>query len=545
MSPTTTTGQFAADTSLSLGPPASTIKIVVAGEDVTSKVIFQSASFESQASGVPGQFQFTIKDEDRSYSVVTGAEVQVYIDGVALYGGIVMQVTRAYPFSVEDTTDLTEVARYITLQGADYNIWFDKRVLRNPGAYKKAIRIGKDDVPIYDGKIIREHLPNYIDVPPGVDMTSEVQNVSKFGIHIIPGGPNKGKVRKTGFNFVQQGDTWRNQMEILSLRGGAVWYIDASKKLHFKALETSVCPWAITDWLPDGVKTIGGRDITASEDGAPIANDALVWGGLEVLASKEADPRGDNSGIFFARQKDDDSIAKHGRWQYAEVNFERGDNQESVDQRANIIINGPPGNFGGVALGLNQPQWSVNATWFAHDVPNKAHIRPGQVMNFFLYALGQDRFHPLVQSLPLLSMTMTFPAVRPSFGVQPRTYVQFTGQFGLQYSDPRVLWKFLLGQRKKWLRTIAGPVDNASAATDGSRYNGNGSFYAEEDTDGTRTTFTFVPYVWGTTFLILNGIQQRLNIDYYESSAGDGEITFYTAPLPTDTIFMYCRTSDS
>lgn len=539
---------FELDTEISAGPPASTIKITVGGVDVTNYVLFRSASFEAQASGIPGQFQFTVKDVTRTMSFTTGDEVVLSIDGQQMYGGILLQVVRTYPFSVVDTNDLTKVARYFVLQGADYNIWFDKRVIRDTENYKKAILLPTKQrkKPYYDGEIIRDHLPDYLDVPPGVNMTSpaNIDDIEEFGVHIIPGGPNKGKTRYPGFLFVQQGDTWRSQMQKLSARSGAIWYINGDKNLMFKALENSICPWGLTDYKPDGKFVIGCKDVQVAEDGAPIANDALVWGGMQELASNDKDPDGKNSGVFFARSQNTESISQHGRWQIAEVNFERGDDQKSVNQRAKAFVglSGPPGNFGGVALGLQYPQWSVTATWYGHDVPNRKHVRPGEVMNIYLYAMGSDREHPLCQTLPLRSMMITFPVTRSSFNVQPRTYVQFQGQFGLQYSDPRVLWKFLINQKTAVWRTITAPVDNTSENT---YYLAPAALYAAEQPNGVRKDFTFRPYMAGSTNVQINGLNQRINFEYEEFSAGDGVIRFKSAPATGDTIFMYCKAIDS
>lgn len=516
----------------------SVINIFVDDVDITDKVIFSTATFESQASALPGQFSFTVKDVNRTMEFDTGAEVRLEIDGAPMYGGIVMQIGRSYPFPVLDTSDITKVPRYIELSGVDYNVWFDKLVIRNPNNYLRGIYIKGEH---YDGWYIRHQLPKYLDLPNDLNVRKYVDDIELFGSHEIPAGKNKGKKKITGIRLHQQGDRWRSQMESFAARSAAVYYIDADKNLHFHSQETSIAPWSLTDYMPDGQFTVGCREVQVTQDGSPIVNDALVWGGMKEMASYQKDPNGENSGIFFARRKDDDSIATHGRWQLAEVDFQRGDNQKSVNLRAKSIVNGKyAGDFNGTPTGLAYPVWSITATWFGHNVPRRQHVRPGQAMNIFLYAMGSDRYHPLIKTLPLRSLTMRFPS-KPN---EPnKTYVEFTGQFGIQYSDSRHMWRFLKKQQQRWRYVLEGDVSNASESAG---YGTVGRFYPNETPDGLRTDFTIpFSYISGSTVVELNGLRQETNFQYYETDPEAGEIRFFSAPLPGDKIYIRCRTAES
>lgn len=519
----------------------STISITYDGTDITRYVLFSSAKFDCQANAMPGTFEFVVKDVDRSLSFVTGKEIVFWLDSVKLYAGILMQVFRQYALPVSDTSVLSNVAtRQFRLVGVDFNIYLDKRVIRDTNNYKRGIRIeGRH----YDGALIRDYLPTYLDVPSGLDMSTHVDDIELFGVKRNPDGDI---IKTTGVRLVQQGDVWRKQMEIFAARSAAVWYINADKELVFKALEDTMWPFTFVDWRPVGAAnrhhTIGIRGVTASQDGAPIVNDALVWGGLEQLASKDEN---DPSGTFFARHKNQDSIDTHGRWQYAEANFQRGDDQISVNHRAEYIVEGPPGTAGGQQAGLKYPIWEVTFSWWAHDVPGVTHIKPGQVANILLYVMGSDRAHPLHLFLPLRSVSASFPMIPDVNGGSPKTWCLFQGRFGISYSDSRHLWKFLLQNKQRGLSS-AYAAQAAGNDTSTTELGGFGQYSPVETPNGVLTTFTIPhPYIRGTTKVYINGLLQRLNREYTESDATAGEITFGTAPYADDIIWIETRTGES
>lgn len=549
-----------------MNPSPSDIEIIYwpnGGEPVNLAryVIFSTATFEAQANAVPGQFSFTLRDPLQEFDGFTiGAEIQLYVDGRYLYGGILMQVTRQYAFPAVDTTNVESVsARQWVLSGLDYNIWFDKRVFRDLSNPTSSTMI----IPGVhtDRQIIRNYFPTYIDMPPGINLDDEVDAIAEFGNKKSATGKNI----KAGWAMPSQGSTWRQGMQLLAQRSGAVYYIDAEKRLHFHALEDVVSPWALVDRNPNGVTSVGVRDVIAREDGSPIVTDALVWGGLEELASDQPNTP---SGTFFARyprspardareQAALDARAKYGRWQYAEPNFQRGDDQESVDNRAEVIVSGPPGTATSGVGGLRYPVWEITCTWFAHEVPEdpeeggRQHLKPGHIANIILYVMGKDVTHPLVQFLPLRSVQITFPQIpaQPE-GSDPGnpvlwTYVQFTGQFGLSYSDPRALWKFLL-ENKTSRKTLLSKTQTAPHATNNSStasFGGFGAFFPKEQPNGSRTLFSIpFPYLAGTLRVYLNGLIQRRQVEYVEEDPASGEFRFYTAPLAGDEVYVEVRT---
>jgi hypothetical protein len=527
----------------------STITIHYDGTDITNYVLFSTARFDCQANAMPGGFEFVVKDVDRDLAFlpsgerefVTGKEVVFRLDGVKLFAGILMQVSQIYALPVVDTSVLSSVmVRQFRLVGVDYNIWFDKRVVRDTDNYKRGINIPGIH---WDGEIIRDYLPDFLDVPPGLDMSTYVDNLTKVGKGTKTTGGNQ-------YGLIQQGQPWRSQMEDLAARTASFYYIDGDKNLHYHSVEETVWPYTFVDWRPasaaNRASTIGIRAVTASADGAPIVNDALVWGGLEQLADKTGT---DPSGTFFSRYKNQDSIDKHGRWQYAEANFQRGDDQDSVDMRAESIVDGLPGSVesGGKPVqqsGLRYPILEISFSWWAHDIPGTQHIKPGQVANILLYVMGSDRQHPMPFILPLRSVSASFPAIPASDGGPAETWCLFTGSFGISYSDSRYLWRFLLQQRRK-LQTAAYTAAAVDDDSDSSAFGGFGQFSPQQEPDGNRTAFSIkFPYLPGTAKVYINGLLQRPRLEYAESAPEDGEIAFYTAPYADDVIWVECRTGD-
>ena len=512
----------------------STVVIKYDGTDITTDVLFSSARFECQQNAVPGTWEFTVKDVAHTYSFVTGKEIELTIDGVKMVGGFLLQVGRGYPFSAMDTTtvDPGDTTRYWRLRGVDYNVLFDKRVLRNTTDYLHQIPNFTGDK--MDGELIKQLCADYLDV-------TELDTVT-FVDDIRPPFNGTPDATKQGA-WLQQGSMWRKQMMDFTQFTGALFYIDANKNLHHHAIEDTVMRWGFSD-TPNKApitaspatyqgSTIGPREINAVESGEHMVNDALVWGGSQWAGS---------GGTVFARETDAVSIAAHGRWQLAEVHFgEEGYKlQEGVNVRADIIVNGPPG---AVAAdqnrGLRYPQWTFGFAWFAHQVPTISgipdHILPGYLSTITMETF-EDGVNPLVQLLPLRSMVITFP----DLDTTGKGYVRFDGQFGLQPDDPFTLWRFLLKNRQRIINPVLTVVDNSSTAT---LYGAIGHFTPDPTPNGTVTVFT-VPfgYIAGTTNVYIDGLIQTPVTDYTESDPIAGEVTFVSAPTTGQVIQVVCRT---
>jgi hypothetical protein len=399
----------------------SQVQITYDGQDITSYAIYQSCSFEVQFSAIPGTFEVVLKDEARDLGpFITGKEITLSIDGTLMFGGFLTQVGRRFAFPVVRTDaahgGIEEVhARQWVLTGVDYNILFDKRVLRYSTALTHAKFLTQLDHFHNDqmaGYLIRNRLADYIDASD-IDLISEVEDVD----YVIPWEhPN------TKGAWVQQGTTWRKQMEDFSQFNGAVWYIRPDKVLVFKALESMQSVWGFSD-VPNhrpifddstfNGSTYGFRELEAVEDGSYITNDALIWGGSEWA--------GQHGGTLFARHENEASILAHGRWQTAETHFgEAGYGiQKGVTQRAELIVEGSPSQREEQLYGLKFPQWQFKMVWYGHDVPEwepgdpatRCHLLPGQISTFWMYSFGPDTAHPLIQLLPLRQLRVSFPSL--------------------------------------------------------------------------------------------------------------------------------------
>lgn len=523
-------------------PTPSDVVITIDGEDVTPYVLFSTASFEAQVNAIPGTFEISLKDPDQSLEFVTGKEITLDIDGQRMYGGFVTQVARKFFFPAVDTSDAVGgpaavKTRMWVLRGVDYNVLFDKRVLRNPDNFLS--QIPNFNGGRKDGDLIRNDLTaSYLDLATdGLDTTTEVDDViCPFSVTDDPLDAQCDPT-KVGA-WMQQGSTWRKQMEDFAQFSGSIWYINPDKQLVWKALETFEARWGFSD-VPNKDTVVGAegtfmgstygfRELDATEDGSFFVNDALIWGGSEFA--------GASGGTVFARKESATSQADHGRWQYAETHFgEEGYRiLDGVEVRAAVIVNGQPGSVGGdTTRGLNHEQWQLKLSWYAHDVPLvssvRDHLKPGNIVYIELQTFGIEG--PTVQILPIRQFRISFPTLNPDGD----SFVRFDGTFALQLDDPYTLWRYLLKQRS--LAGRAGAVSSADNTDTDVVY---GTQYRDaplETPDGIITVFSIpFAYIAGMLHVFRNGIQGIPGVDFDELDPNAGTFEFTTAPLATDTI---------
>ena len=528
-------------------PFASDIAIKINDVDITNKVIFSSARFESQLGAIPGTAEMLIKDVDQTFDIVSGDELTLDIDGIRQWGGYVLVPGRTFALPVVDTVtngpgDVS--ARQFRLTGVDYNILFDKRVIHNPADHLSHFPYFPLDQKM--GELLRDQLfASYLDIgSDGLDTNTFVDDgfVPRFDAN---GNPDPDGSKRG--SWPQQGTYWRKAMEDFS-QFGFVYYIDPEKNVHFHEAEIITAPWGFSDVpnnlpLPNAAATYGMREYEDTTDASAMANDALVWGGSEWAGS---------GGTVFKRAQNASSIAAHGRWQIPEVRFGELRTQGEVTARANVIVSGnTTGAVGGdTSRGLSVDQKQERLAWFAHDVPllsgNKAHLRAGQVVTTTMYTLTEDGgLNPLVLILPLRTMKISFPTI-PASGTpdDPLTYVRFDGYFGVQLSDPWWMWKLLRDLAPSIRSTPI--VATASGSTTSTIYGALGSFEPTPATDNSTTVFSIpFAYIAGTTQLY-KGLPGALalqtpGVHYTESSPETGEITFTSAPTSAQDLWLVCR----
>lgn len=527
---------------------SSTVVITYDGNDITSNVLYAETNFESQILAVPGMFTIALRDRERNLGpFVTGKEVTLTVDGILMYGGFVTAVKKGNFFEAVDTSDLTKVrTRKWILTGVDFNVVMDKRVLRNTADYTHAIP-SFGDATTTDGDVIRGQWPNYFDLDD-FDLSDPdfVQDLFTFSIGKFP-----------GYAWDTQGTTFRDVISKQSYQSGAFYYFGPDKKLRWESAQSLVAPWNFSDSPADsmvadpGFPYIGYREGTGTEDATPQVDDAFVWGGSTWA---------NDGDVVFARRQDAPTIAAHYRWQYAENHVGDTKNygvQSEVDARANLIVSGSQegGDLIQGSRGLLLPEQQYELTWFSYRVPRDGfgvaqHLVPGNIVSVHLWTFSEDGgLTPFIYTLPLKQLKISF-ALLDDGGL---AYVKFEGFFGIQQNDAFWIWDFLLRlkqqnntQQQLQIVSTANP-GTTSPPPYGTLYSGG----LTPAPDGATVDF-FIPfaYIAGSTALFINGLTQRLGLDYTESDPANGKVTLSSAPVaPTppndqgDLLELTCRTA--
>jgi hypothetical protein len=531
-------------------PPSATMYGYI---DITKSVIFADAYFESQAAAVPGSFHLSIKDPDQVHSFVSGGRVEMFLSDIQVFGGFVTVPTRDFFFPADDTSRPVKTRRW-SLDGVDYNILLDKRVLRNPADLTHivpSVPVGAND---NDAHII-SLFSQYFDL-----------DFAGGGVlDVVSGVPSSPPVNSFIHEWVwtDQGSTMRQVLDALVIQTtiygalACIYWIDAAARIRWLAIPApeDAAPWGFSDiptgpaYKPDGsleaLPFIGWRDGSASEDGSSVINEVFIWGGS---------PIGTNGQVVMAHEPSSgtsDSITAHGRWQMSE-NHPGEDlykSQAEVNARANALISGDTSGTSPVtgAQGLVNPDLQYSLTWFAHDVPsdnlgNRLHIIPGQTVTLNLWSFGEVKtvdgspaFRPYSVVLPLRQVRITFPTLpseKPD-DFQEYTYVQFQGTFSLSMSDPVWWWQYLL---KRLPSPQAQPIITTNNSSASFPY---GSYFSGEaqgsPANGSQSLFTIIPtYIPGTLEVYVNGLLKLRGADWNETNPADpagGSFTFTANPV--------------
>jgi hypothetical protein len=285
----------------------STIAIELDGTDITENIIITSAQFSSQVNGVPAVFSFDIRDSGHVYQPIAGKVVTLDIDGIRLFYGFALKVTRRYAFPVDDTSNANAVEELFRIEGVDINVLLQKRVSYNPGTPAKGFLTppggfacpGKSEE-WDEGTRVDDTVEYLIEHYTDLSADGVTVDVDDFGSP-NPDGCTSWNAAMTAGQLL--GDVNRE------LQG--VFYINPYKVLKFHSADTTTTAKFLTD-DPDGdPDAVGCRNFSFVSDGTKMVNDAFVWGA--ALGA----PR-----MVFARATDDDdsgpgdsSITTHGRWQ--------------------------------------------------------------------------------------------------------------------------------------------------------------------------------------------------------------------------------------
>jgi hypothetical protein len=248
--------------------------------EITGDCIWSGTEFTQMARTGPGTFTITMKGAHNEF--VGGEEIHFEIDGLRVFGGFVTDVERGYFFEAA-------VAPKTVLHGVDYNILFDRLVVRNwPWEFANHHKTGGDAGPYrnwpafkkgtMDDDMIEYVFKTYLlpDLPMGFDYESGVFPVATPA----PESP---------WVMPDPGSPLRVFMQSVSQITAGVWCIDPYMVLQYHDRATVTAPYPLTD----GLGGISSRALSVTTDISQMMNDVLVWGTLgktvegEILVTHE------------------------------------------------------------------------------------------------------------------------------------------------------------------------------------------------------------------------------------------------------------------
>lgn len=338
----------------------------VSGVDITDDVMIADARFTMANGPNPGDFEFFVKDVNKTYAFRAGEPIEVDFDSVRVFEGYVLIAAQKHGFSVDDS--VTEgpgaVERIWGLKGTDLNILFRKRFVFNQANPSNAVSLdlaaGTSDLTYLDSII--NHL------------TLDEDNLT-FDFHHV-GSPNPDR---DGI-AISVGDSWERVMSLTAEIPGGIWGIRPPRTVYYEDDDTETAPFAISD-TPDNVTSFGYANFDWLNDGSRLVNDARIWGvGLG------------QDHLTYVNVQDAASIAEHGRWQNGNgwrYNLYR---QTSVQLVANSLVYGSPQNLHGPKDDSKVVTCRIK----------KAGIMPGHKVRIISTVFGEEIV------LPVRRYTITF-----------------------------------------------------------------------------------------------------------------------------------------
>ena len=235
--------------------------------DITGDVIWSGTEFNQQARTGPGSFTITMKGAQPDFK--SGEEIHFEIDGLRVFGGWVTDVQKDSFFAdVEEPRTV--------LHGTDYNILFDRLVIRNyPWELANYYATG-DNMGLYqswkpykqntmDDVMIRHAFRNYVapDLPPEFNWEDEVDAITT-------------PAPVSSWVMPEAGSTLRSFMQSISMITTGIWWIDPYMVLHYHERGKVTAPYPLTD----GLGGISSRGLRVATDISSMINDVILWGTL-------------------------------------------------------------------------------------------------------------------------------------------------------------------------------------------------------------------------------------------------------------------------
>jgi len=291
------------------------VEVLIGGTDYWSDIIFSTARFVSQVNASPGEAKFRVRDLDRTKSFTAGQPVILRVDGSNVWRGFIVGVNRVYIAPAFNVSDFG-LARFIDITCVDVNILLRRRFVFKQSAPAEVL------APLYgpytaDTTAIAALFAGWLDLTgDGLDTSTYVENV---------GDINADQEARAW----EGGDEWGQAMASIASLPAAIYYIDPDLNFVYTDVDTPNAAYAMSD-QPDGVTSVGYREMEILMDGGGLANDVLAWG-----AGYGSDTP------VFVRDQDATSQAEHGLWQVGVTRFGVY-KQATINRIAESIIDGSP-----------------------------------------------------------------------------------------------------------------------------------------------------------------------------------------------------------
>jgi hypothetical protein len=386
--------------------PFSKIQIFVGSWDYAQKyVVFAQTTFQAIAGAQPGTCEVTLKDPNNELSFTEGSEIRCVIDGVAMWGGFLMQIERGFFFS-------DRPVRKWVLHGVDYNILFDKLYLYNhdnPG-----LSLHKN-APYPQGTIDRDYLVsemrNDSDIKLVLGGRINYQSlISEIGT-INPDGPgipvNPGASLRALFQDC-------SGIVLADQPGAVIWYINPDRRVVYAAQDTNIAPFSVSD---NSSTDVGCRNLVLTTDISNLRNNVVLFAN-----SLNPDPHASPPPyLLYRRNEMTASVGQYGLWQYSEQVPHWSQAWLNARSTKLLFQNGTPAQRG---------SWTMF----------RPGLYPGMIVTVASDAYG------VVENLPVRSIDISFPTPH---------YAQIDVQASFDTLDP---WGLLLALKRPPTRGFIQPT---------------------------------------------------------------------------------------
>ena len=459
----------------------SSMSIRVGGQELaTSYAVITQCSFNSVAGAQPGTATIVCRDPLHQLNFRGGLAVEWDIDGVRVWGGIVMQVEMSdwTPAGDGEAPGARKTRRWV-LGCVDWNILFDKLVIYN---HTNPALMAHNNRPFTGDATDRGVL---------VDTMRNDTDISFWGVNY------QTKVVETGYYSPTRkrtlgpnpGSYLRGLFEMVSISvdpghpGALVWYIDPRKYVVYMPQDAADAPFSVADGAGGEVSC---HDLTISTDISSTRNDVFIFANeLNPDPSVKVKPH-----VKYAHKYNQTAMNTYGRFQYSEVAPHYS--QPWLDAHASKI--------------LSQQGTPAERTEFTIHRPG---LYPGQIVTVSSDSFGYSK------NLPVRSVQV---------GFLTKQIAEFRVTCSFDTMDP---WGLLSALRRPTNRGLVQPRFQSITGDDEAdpisiqpftylcqtpKSLGGGVYQAK------------YPFIRNSTHLTMGGKMQRINGEYTETDPDTGKI---------------------